>query len=516
MKKKITVTKYKLSPTDIVLSRSDWPDAARKFLDKHRPNLINQQDEFLDWNGGAYISVEDATIRSEISKFAEDCFELVFETNPKTGAVRTAYAPFHPKKSDIDQIVEATSNERHKPRDTMSPPCWLDGRKGNPKDIISCENGLLNIRTRKMIDQTPAFFTRTLIPVKYDANAPVPDRWMKFMLEVMKDRQHLVDVIQEIFGYLLSGDISLHKVFHFHGVPAAGKSTIINILTALIGPANCDYSSIASIGGRFGKQNLLGKSVSFVADMDTGNPNHVNAAISEINTISGADPVTVERKNILSWYGRLPTRFVLAGNTLPNVGSHAKAFMRRVLSLPFDVSFLGREDTQLEGKLLLELAGILNWALDGLSKLQARGKFAEPEESKAIKKRMENIADPLNGFIVERCRLHPKTEVHKDVLFGEYTEYLEECRAKAVPMFKFTEDLQNLFPQVGQGKTGHAGKKGRVYRGIRLNNAITPKWYKHDPELLTLFGKPCMETLLRDASGKLTPLKGSTGSDFDE
>ena len=43
-------------------------------------------------------------------------------------------------------------------------------------------------------------------------------------------------------------------------------------------------------------------------------------------------------KGIGDWNGLLPGRIVMAGNNLPNFGSHAAATAARLLIFPFDVS----------------------------------------------------------------------------------------------------------------------------------------------------------------------------------
>jgi hypothetical protein len=56
--------------SEIILSRAKPLDSALKFLATERPNLIRQQREWLDYDGHAYISVEDDTITAELAAWA--------------------------------------------------------------------------------------------------------------------------------------------------------------------------------------------------------------------------------------------------------------------------------------------------------------------------------------------------------------------------------------------------------------------------------------------------------------
>ena len=51
------------------------------------------------------------------------------------------------------------------------------------------------------------------------------------------------------------------------------------------------------------------------------------------------------------------------------------ALAGRLLVILFQHSFFGREDPGLTDRLMGELPGILNWAIEGYERLQARGHF---------------------------------------------------------------------------------------------------------------------------------------------
>ena len=63
------------------------------------------------------------------------------------------------------------------------------------------------------------------------------------------------------------------------------------------------------------------------------------------------------------------------------------------------VSFYGREDLSLKEKLRPELAGILNWALDGLDCLRDRGHFELPSSSLESIRQLEDLGSPVSAFL---------------------------------------------------------------------------------------------------------------------
>ncbi len=83
-------------------------------------------------------------------------------------------------------------------------------------------------------------------------------------------------------------------------------------------------------------------------------------------SIIGEDVQKVERKYLEAVFVPLPTRFVCRGERTASVFMDSSGAMgHRLLWLPFNTSFVGREDTELEGKLLPELPGIANWGIEG-------------------------------------------------------------------------------------------------------------------------------------------------------
>ncbi|MET4374562.1 hypothetical protein ABIA99_007291 [Bradyrhizobium sp. LB12.1] len=277
------------SPEPILIQPHDPGSAAKLFREMRRPTLINHQDEWLVWNGAAYASLDDDTIQSEVRTFLEACSEK--RIKEVRGEIVEDLTIFRPKRNDVDEVYKALKDNFHVPPETMEPPCWLDGTDQqyaglNPRNLISCKNGLVDITTRKLYRPTPQFFTRTSLDIDFDPTAPRPDRFLSFLGEVTAERQPLIDLLQEMTGYLVCGDTSLQKVFFFRGKRRAGKGTILRTLEELIGRKNIATPTIRNLPSQFGMQSLIGKPLAAISDMNCDNSNALSEAGSVINGIS--------------------------------------------------------------------------------------------------------------------------------------------------------------------------------------------------------------------------------------
>ena len=518
---------------DVTVPRAFVPDdkrlSAEQFRADQMPTLINSQDQWLAWDGSSYQPIEEATVDARVGAWLG---AQVYRKPTADGGI-SPIIRFKPKRSDVAEVVFALGTICHQPIADVAPPAWLPGTpkklaKLKPAEIISCRNGLLHWPTRKLYPQTAQFFTRCALPIDFDKTAQAPERWLSFLAEVTAtaegaSRPELVTLVREMFGYLISGETNLQRVFFLAGQRRSGKGTIMRIATALIGEINTASPTIKQLGGDFGLQNIIGRSLGTVTEMDTETKSQAAAAASVINGISGEDLQSINRKGKDFWTGYLSVRFVLAANKLPNFGSHTMALASRLLIMPFDVSFEGKEDRSLTDKFkeAAALAGILNWALDGLEDLQAQGDFIEPAASKVAKTRLIYRSSPVHGFVDERCVIGAGYGVDKAVLYGEFVEYCDEVGARCLSLSEFSETLSELFPTVapsergtGPGADGKRSRRIKCYRGVRLSDDRAAVVYRHDPKLEWLFEPGEWQSLRRDAAGWPVPL-GGAARDFD-
>jgi putative DNA primase/helicase len=494
---------------DIVIEPDQPHRIAEQFKARDFPTLLNFQNEWLSHDGAAYQPVEDATILAKLNQFLKTAKTPIYVKS------RIELVPFTPTPKAIADIHTMLKLDCHVPLNTMSPPSWLDETPVeyggiDPKRIISFQNGLLDIATRKLYPATSKFFTRTALPIEYDENAPLPEQWLLFLKGVtagkdddgkIVERPETVTLIREMMGYLISSDTSMQRVFFLWGQPRSGKGTIMRVTTALVGKLNTSSPDIQGLAGDFGRQNLIGKSLATITDMNCDNRSQLSAAASVVNGVSGEDFQSINRKNRDFWNGFLPTRFVLASNSLPNFGSHTGAMATRLLIVPFENSFLGREDRELTDKLLTELPGILNWCLDGLDNLKQRGDFKEPAESLKTKQRLILRSNPIHGFILERCTVEANTDISKDVLYDAYADYCSETKSRVLPKSDFTEGLTELYPAIASSKHRVTGTSKQIpcYRGVRLNDETAAQVYRLNPDLVEL-GFEAHEALAFDAA----------------
>lgn len=458
----------------LVLHPASPLDSAREFVARKRPHMIHHNDDWLAYNDAAYVDVEDGTLRSELYDFLDRAVLPLSPNDLKSG--KTVNPPFSPNSAKVSNIVDALKGVSHRARTSFAPPCWLDRQGAPPRELIAVRNGLLHLPTGDLLKATPRFFTRNALSFAYEADASTPSRWLDFLASLWPEEPDAIRLLQEVFGYLIAPDTSQQKIFLMVGPTRSGKGTIARVLTELVGPPNISAPSLASLGDTHGLASLLGKQLAILSDVRLDSKaNH--AAIAEwLLRISGEDAVTVPRKYKDAWEGRLAVRFLLLSNLMPRFSDASPALANRFVPLLMTESFLGKEDPDLTDKLLAELPGILNWAIDGWRRLRERGRFDLPQSASEAIQQLVELASPVATFLREECELDVGAEVSKADLFAAWRNWCADNNAYPGELNVFSRNLLAATGgRVASKKRRTAGNESdgervRVFSGLRLKD----------------------------------------------
>jgi putative DNA primase/helicase len=302
----------------------------------------------------------------------------------------------------------------------------------------------------KHLTPTPNFFAVNAIDYDPDPNAQCPKIWNDFLRQLFDDDLESHDLLQEWFGYCLTGDTSQQKILLIVGPRRSGKGTIARVLAKVVGTSNVCGPTTSSLAGPFGLQPLIGKSLAIVSDARFHGES-VPIVVERLLCISGEDTLTVDRKFMESVTMKLPTRFMFLTNELPKLIDASGALAGRFVILRLTESFYGKEDKTLTARLLVELPGILNWSIDGWKRLHERGHFVLPMTVHEMVKEIENLSSPVSAFVREECVVGPGHRVDAGVLYEAWRHWCEsEGRQNVTTRQTFGRDLAAAVPGVSR------------------------------------------------------------------
>ena len=319
--------------------------------------------------------------------------------------------------------------------------------------LFNCANGTYDVELGELRDHRPEDMLTQVCPTDYDADAECP-RWEQFLLEVFSGDAQLVEWLRRMLGYCVTGSVCEHVLPIFHGTGRNGKSTLVNTVMAVLGP---DYAGITPSGFlalQKGEQHperllcLYGRR--FVADMETGDGMKLNEEL--IKRLTGGDKIRARDLYQKSFDFDPTHKLVLATNYEPNVKGSDDAIWGRLRKIPFQVSFLGKEDRALAQKLLAESRGILRWMVDGCLAWRDEGLGAPASILEATDEyKLEQ--DTVAVFFRERCEKLPSGTVKRADAYSAYRAWCysggfvavsSKAFAIALSRFGVTEDGRTL------------------------------------------------------------------------
>jgi putative DNA primase/helicase len=458
-------------PADIVIDPAAPVDAARLFIrhnHEHQgvPTILNHQSEFVEWRDGCYRPLDDGTIRAELYTFAESAKQA---TTTKSGGVELV--PFKATKPRVDFIADALRAVANVPAH-ISPPAYLNCVGiGEPHEILAHQGGLLHLPSGSTFAPDPRFFTRNALSFTYDPDAPPPVQWLSFLNDLWENDPEHIETLQELFGYLLTEDTRQQKLFLIVGPKRSGKGTIARVLAALRGADSVAGPTLASLSTNFGLASLIGKPVAIVADARLSGRADQAVIAERLLSVSGEDGLTIDRKYLPAWTGKLSTRFVILTNELPRLADASGALASRFIVLRTRQSFYGGEDVTLTDRLLTELPGILNWALEGYRRLTERGYFLQPQSTADDIRELGDLGSPIGAFVRDCCIVEPGRSVPVDDLYDAWKRWcVAEGRDHPGTVQTFGRDLRAAEDGIKTSRPRIDGTRLRFYEGIDLAN----------------------------------------------
>lgn len=413
------------------------------------------------WRTTHWAEVDELLVRNDVYSFTEDATFL--DTSKKTPTVE----PWAPTRHKVDDVLDALAPITHLGKE-FQPPQWIGPVDGPPaREVVAVANGILHVPRRTLLHHSPRLFNTVSVPFAYDPAAGEPTRWLRFLHQLWPNAADVdsIAALQEFFGYVISGRVDLHKILLVVGPTRAGKGVIARVLKELVGVGNYAGPTLASLGSNFGLSPLIGKALAIIADARLGGAN-AHQVVERLLSISGEDPLTIDRKFKEPWTGTLSSRVIVISNELPKFGDASGAIANRFVVLNLTESFLDRENPALTSELLTELPAILNWALDGLTRLVEVGRFTEPASSRDAVIALQDLVSPVAAFVRERCIR--QGEVDCDRLYEGWAAWAEANGHRPGTVQTFGRDLRAVVPGLKMGRPRDGQERRRVYQGIAL------------------------------------------------
>ena len=290
---------------------------------------------------------------------------------------------------------------------------------------LNCESGVIDLRTGVVSPHCPEDLHTQYTPVALAAPGTPCPRWIQFLNEIMCGDQELVDYLQRVVGYILTGRMDEQCFFLFYGCGSNGKSTFINTIKHLMGSygRQVDFKTFMDMNRGDGPRNdlamLVGKRFVVSPEGKEG------VALDEpvVKQFTGGDPMTVRFLNKEFFEYQPVGKIVLATNHRPIVKGMDMGIWRRMRLVPFLASFdETMADPDLGNKLMAEMPAILRWAVDG-AQLWQKQRLGIPTAVREATMSYRSAMDVFQTFIDDRCDVSATAKEGSQAMYDAYTNW---------------------------------------------------------------------------------------------
>lgn len=313
--------------------------------------------------------------------------------------------------------------------------------------IINLKNTRLDVRTSTPLPFDPSVMDFSRIPVNYDPDAYCADL-DKMLNRVFNHDRQVIDLFEEMVGYILIKNCRFRKGFILYGSGHNGKSTVLNLLKKFIGEENLSTIELKKLSDTFLTAELENKLANIGDDIDA-------SEIGDTGTIKKlftGESMTVQRKYQEPFILKNHAKMIFSCNTLPRIADKSQGMYSRLMFIPFTATFTPDDedfDPFIEDKVTTPeaLSYLLNIGLRGLRRLLHNNRFTEPE---VVKKALESYktenSTVLTWAVEEGITLSQLLEETTDVLFSDFKDWCSRSDIKyGASIRTFHKELEDRY-----------------------------------------------------------------------
>jgi phage/plasmid-associated DNA primase len=404
--------------------------------------------EFFQYDNfsGAYERITTAAIKTAIAERLQDNDATMQRTDAKLGAV----------VNTLKGQVEQRGAFDEKPNAIHLANC-----------MIQVSGGII-----EKLPFSPSFKSRNQSPIIFDPSAQCP----RFLNELILPAVHPddVEILQKMMGQALLGKNPSQRFLILDGLGGRGKTQLIEAIQGITGEHNATQLRTKFLADRFELYRFIGKTLLTGVDVKADFMQTNGAEV--LKALVGGDSLSPEGKGSNENY-KIKGDFnvIIGSNTRLRIKLEGdiSAWRRRMLIVRYE-SPPPKKKIPDFGKLLVneEGSGILNWAIQGLIKLQKEldefGDIQLTERQQGIIDSLLSESDSLRHFLKARVVKAKSYSLTVGEIVEAYAEYCPQMGWEALPITVIQKQIESLMLEEFQAaKSGSIERDSGSQKGFR-------------------------------------------------
>jgi putative DNA primase/helicase len=202
---------------------------ARRLIEQHGADIryVAQLKTWYIWNGRYWEQDKTGEIMRRAQQTVKSLYLEAYNTEDRVA-----------RRALVDWARQSESNSRLKAMveiaqfqsEVVATPDQFDGQDW----LLNCRNCTVDLRRGVALKHNREHMLTSALPFDYDPEAQCPT-FLAFLDTIMGGNQRLIAFLQRAIGYTLTGDVREECVFIPWGDGSNGKSTLLNVICALLG-----------------------------------------------------------------------------------------------------------------------------------------------------------------------------------------------------------------------------------------------------------------------------------------
>jgi hypothetical protein len=209
--------------------------------------------------------------------------------------------------------------------------------------------------------------------------------------------------------------------------------------------------SLKHLAEEHNRAMLDGKLLNYGSEINSGVESDI------LKQLASGEPVQARYKYGNSFTIKNYARLIFNANELPRATEYTQAYFRRFLLIHFDQTITVDEINPELAKIIIatELAGVLNWVIDGATRLIENKKFSYCAKSEALLDIYKKESDVVALFLEDGdYQPHNNNKRLLKELYGEFKAFCYDNNYQALSDRRFSARLRELGYEVKRQKAG--------------------------------------------------------------
>jgi P4 family phage/plasmid primase-like protien len=347
------------------------------------------------------------------------------------------------------------------------------------KRFIHAANGVLHLDVRppELREFSPLYYSRNQCPIEVIEGAQCP-LFKEQLLAVALDEDDIW-LLQRYCGALLLGGNIAQRILVLTGTAGGGKSTLVEIIEAIIGLANVTELRTDHLGERFELFRYVGKTL--LTGKDVPAEFLMRKSVSILKKLVGGDFLSAEGKNSNSCFdmhGEFNVIITSNSHLRVKLEGDADAWRRRLMMIDYKKPKPAKRISEFAKALLKEeSSGILWWMVEGavahLNELNECGDFRLTKDQADRVERLLAESDSVREFVRQCVRPSAPTDsVTVEDMLSAYERFCSTYGWHPVPPIEAQRQFHQWMEEIhkirrrNDIRTGEGVQRG--FKGVQM------------------------------------------------